>query len=103
MGDATWLLLAGLLIGKQVGILLFGWIATKPLWLGIPREMRVVDLDVTGCVVAIGFTVSVFVASVALDPNATQDLEKTAALFRFAVAILSITFGKIRRVPKMPA
>ncbi|MCL4166653.1 UNVERIFIED_CONTAM: hypothetical protein GTU68_008019, partial [Idotea baltica] len=60
IGDATWLVLAGLLIGKPVGILLFGWIAARPLGLGLPQGMRIIDLVVIGCVAAIGFTVSLF-------------------------------------------
>ncbi len=62
IGDATWLVLAGLIIGKPLGILVFGWIAAKPLGLGIPEGMRIIDLVVIGCVAAIGFTVSLFVA-----------------------------------------
>lgn len=103
MGDATWLVLAGLLIGKPVGIFLFGWIAAKPLRLGIPQGMRLIDLVVIGCVAAIGFTVSLFVASVAFEPGATQDAAKMGALFSFAAALVSIMAGKITRVQKMPA
>ncbi|MEM9843990.1 MAG: Na+/H+ antiporter NhaA [Pseudomonadota bacterium] len=103
MGDATWLVLAGLLIGKPIGIFLFGWIAAKPLRLGIPQGMRLIDLVVIGCVAAIGFTVSLFVASVAFEPGATQDAAKMGALFSFAAALVSIMAGKITRVQKMPA
>ena len=103
MGDATWLVLAGLLIGKPIGIFLFGWIAAKPLRLGIPQGMRLIDLVVIGCVAAIGFTVSLFVASVAFEPGATQDAAKMGALFSFAAALVYIMAGKITRVQKMPA
>ena len=103
MGDATWLVLAGLLIGKPVGILIFGWIAAVPLRLGIPAGMRIIDLVVIGCVAAIGFTVSLFVASVAFDPGPVQDAAKMGALFSFAAAIISIVAGKICRVEKQNA
>jgi NhaA family Na+:H+ antiporter len=100
MGDATWLVLAGLLIGKPVGIFVFGWIAAKPLGLGIPQGMRIIDLVVIGCVAAIGFTVSLFVASVAFEPGPVQDAAKMGALFSFAAAAISIVVGKITRVQK---
>jgi NhaA family Na+:H+ antiporter len=100
MGAATWLVLAGLLIGKPVGIFLFGWIAARPLGLGIPEGMRIIDLVVVGCVAAIGFTVSLFVASVAFDAGPVQDAAKMGALFSFAAAIVSIAVGKITRVEK---
>ncbi|MBP0482760.1 Na+/H+ antiporter NhaA [Sagittula salina] len=100
MGAATWLVLAGLLIGKPVGIFLFGWIAAVPLRLGIPEGMRLIDLVVIGCVAAIGFTVSLFVASVAFDAGPVQDAAKMGALFSFAGAIVSIVAGKLTRVEK---
>ncbi len=100
IGDATWLVLAGLLIGKPVGILLFGWIAARPLGLGIPLGMRIIDLVVIGCVAAIGFTVSLFVASVAFDAGPVQDAAKMGALFSFFAALISIVVGKLLRVEK---
>lgn len=100
MGPATWLVLAGLLIGKPIGIFIFGWIAAKPLGLGLPAGMRLIDLVVIGCVAAIGFTVSLFVASVAFDAGPVQDAAKMGALFSFAAAIVSIVVGKLTRVQK---
>ncbi|MBS0125923.1 Na+/H+ antiporter NhaA [Thetidibacter halocola] len=100
MGDATWLVLAGLLIGKPVGIFLFGWVAAVPMRLGIPQAMRLVDLGVIGCVAGIGFTVSLFVASVAFDTGPVQDAAKMGALFSFTAAIVSIMVGKLTRVQK---
>ena len=100
MGDATWLVLAGLLIGKPVGILLMGWIAAVPLKLGIPAGMRIIDLVVIGCVAAIGFTVSLFVASVAFETGPVQDAAKMGALFSFAAAAISLIAGRLFRVQK---
>lgn len=100
MGDATWLVLAGLIIGKPVGILIFGWVAAVPLKLGIPEGMRIIDLVVIGCVAAIGFTVSLFVASVAFEAGPVQDAAKMGALFSFGAAAISIIAGKVCRVEK---
>ena len=100
IGPATWLVLAGLLIGKPLGIFLFGWFAARVLRLGLPEGMRIVDLIVIGCVAAIGFTVSLFVASVAFDGGSVQDAAKMGALFSFAAAIISFTVGKLLRVEK---
>ena len=100
IGPATLLVLAGLLIGKPLGIFLFGWFAARVLHLGLPEGMRIVDLIVIGCVAAIGFTVSLFVASVAFDGGSVQDAAKMGALFSFAAAIISFTVGKLLRVEK---
>ncbi|MCY4305028.1 MAG: Na+/H+ antiporter NhaA [Aestuariivita sp.] len=100
IGNATWLVLAGLLIGKPVGILLFGWLAANPLKFGMPKGMRIIDLVIIGFVAAIGFTVSLFVASVAFEPGPIQDAAKMGALISFIAAIISVIAGKIFRVQK---
>ena len=99
-GSATWLVLAGLLIGKPVGILLFGWFAAHPLKFGLPEGMRIIDLVIIGFVAAIGFTVSLFIASVAFEPGLIQDAAKMGALISFIAAIVSLIAGKICRVEK---
>ncbi len=91
----TWLVLAGLLIGKPAGILLFGWIAARRMGFGLPIGMRIVDLFVIGCVAAIGFTVAIFVASVAFDSGAVQDAAKMGALLSFGAAVISIVAGRL--------
>lgn len=106
IGSPTWLVLAGLLVGKPFGVLLFGWIAAKPLGLGLPKGMRIIDLFVIGCVAAIGFTVSLFIASVAFTGDAmlgdipVRDAAKMGALFSFAAAIIAIVAGKVTGVVK---
>lgn len=101
IGAPTWLVLLGLLIGKPVGIFLFGWFAAKVLRLGLPEGMRNSDLVVVGCVAAIGFTVALFVASVAFPAGAVQDAAKMGALFSFGAAIVSVIAGKLFRVRKV--
>ncbi|WP_281826752.1 Na+/H+ antiporter NhaA [Jannaschia rubra] len=100
ISEPTWLVLAGLIIGKPLGILLFGYIGAHTLKLGLPEGMRTIDLFVIGCVAAIGFTVSLFVASVAFDPGPVQDAAKMGALLSFFAAVLSILAGKLTRVQK---
>ena len=100
--DATWLVLAGLIIGKPFGILLFGWFAAGPMRLGLPEGMRVIDLFVIGCVAAIGFTVSLFIATVAFESGPVQDAAKMGALLSFFAAIISFAAGIITRVEKQP-
>lgn len=106
IGSPTWLVLAGLLIGKPIGILIFGWVAAHPLRLGLPSGMRTIDLFVIGCVAAIGFTVSLFIASVAFDNSVVveginvQEAAKMGALLSFFAAVVSIVAGKLCRVER---
>ncbi len=101
ISEATWLVLGGLLIGKPIGIALFGILGAHVLKLGLPAGMRTIDLVVIGFVAAIGFTVSLFVASVAFDPGPVQDAAKMGALLSFFAAVVSIVAGKMLRVQKV--
>lgn len=103
MGDATWLVLAGLVIGKPVGILTLGWIAAYPLRLGLPHGMTTGDLFVMGCVAGIGFTVSLFVASVAFDQGSLRDAAEMGALLSFSAAAIAMAMAKLIGVERRPA
>ncbi|MGR3434972.1 MAG: Na+/H+ antiporter NhaA [Shimia sp.] len=103
IGAATWLVLAGLLVGKPLGILAFGWVAARPMGLGLPAGMRIVDLVVIGFVAAIGFTVSLFVASVAFDAGPVQDAAKMGALLSFFAAAVALAVGRATRIQKIEA
>ncbi|MGB5838311.1 MAG: Na+/H+ antiporter NhaA, partial [Albidovulum sp.] len=103
ISEPTWLVLLGLIIGKPLGIFLFGWFAAYPMGLGLPKGMRSIDLVVVGCIAAIGFTVALFVASVAFPAGPVQDAAKMGALFSFGAAIISLIAGKLCRVQKVSA
>ena len=103
ISEPTWLVLAGLIVGKPLGVFLFGYVGAHMLKFGLPDGMRSVDLVLIGCVAAIGFTVSLFVASVAFTPGPIQDAAKMGALFSFAAAAISIVAGKMARVRKQHA
>lgn len=100
IGEATWLVLAGLLIGKPLGVFTFGWIAARPLGFGLPNGMRMAELAIIGFVAAIGFTFSLFIAAVAFDPGPVQDAAKMGALLSLGTAVIAILAGKWARVQK---
>ena len=100
IGDATWLVLAGLIIGKPVGIFLLGWLAAGPLGLGLPEGMRPSHLVVIGFIAAIGFTVSLFISAVAFGPGPVQDAAKMGALLSFGAVGLSLVAGRVFKVEK---
>ena len=100
ISEPTWLVFFGLLIGKPAGIFLMGWIAARPMGLGLPDGMNLRDLFVLGCVAAIGFTVALFVASVAFDPGPVQHAAKTGALFSFAASVVALVAGRLMRIEK---
>ena len=63
--------------------------------------MTYADIFVLGMVAGIGFTVSLFVATVAFDPGAVQDAAKMGALLSFAAAIISIILGVLFKIKKV--
>jgi NhaA family Na+:H+ antiporter len=101
ISEPTWLVFFGLIIGKPVGIAIMGWIAAYPLRFGLPQGMRTIDLVVVGCVAAIGFTVALFVASVAFPGGPVQDAAKMGALFSFGAALISLAAGRLCKVEKV--
>ena len=103
IGAPTWLVLAGLLIGKPFGVLAFGYLGAHTFKLGLPEGMKTRDLFVIGCVAAIGFTVSLFIAAVAFPPGEVQAAAKMGALLSFAAAAISIIAGKLLSVEKQEA
>ena len=100
IGDATWLVLAGLIIGKPIGIFFMGWLAAGPMGLGLPEGMRLNHLIVIGFIAAIGFTVSLFISAVAFGPGPVQDAAKMGALFSFGAVFLSLLAGRVFKVEK---
>ena len=101
IAEPTWLVLLGLIIGKPLGIFLFGWAAVRLLGLGLPQGMRLSDLVVVGCVAAIGFTVALFVASVAFPLGPVQDAAKMGALLSFGAALIALIAGRVFAVEKV--
>jgi NhaA family Na+:H+ antiporter len=99
-GEPTWMVLGGLIIGKPVGIFLMGMLAAKVLGLGLPDGMKPKDLWVLGCVAAIGFTVALFVTTVAFPAGLAQEAAKMGAVFSFAGAIIAIAMGRILKVER---
>jgi NhaA family Na+:H+ antiporter len=87
VGAPTLLVLAGLLLGKPLGVLLLGWAAARSL--GLPEGMGTRDVLVVGAIASMGFTVALFVAGVAFPEGATQDAAKLGALLSVAGAAVA--------------
>ena len=58
---------AGLALGKPIGIVLFAWFATKLGVASLPREVNWMIMLGGGCLAGIGFTMSIFIGSLALE------------------------------------
>ena len=63
IGDVTWAIAAGLLLGKFFGIYLFTWLAVKTGIAGMPRGMTWKTTAGVSLLGGIGFTVSLFITN----------------------------------------
>ncbi len=82
--------LAGLLIGKPLGIAGFTWITVKLGWAELPEELSMPHIFGVGLLGGIGFTMSIFVADLgfASQPNDLL-MAKTGILLASAIAGLA--------------
>ncbi|MEJ2210355.1 MAG: Na+/H+ antiporter NhaA, partial [Anaerolineae bacterium] len=79
-------IILGLLLGKSVGITLFSWLAVKAGIADLPYGVNWRQLFATSWLAAIGFTMSLFIASSAFEEPALLDLAKTSILFASMLA-----------------
>ncbi|MCB0354803.1 MAG: Na+/H+ antiporter NhaA [Bdellovibrionales bacterium] len=65
LSSVTWGVALGLLIGKQVGIFAFSYIACRLGWAVLPYRTTFLQLYGVSCLGGIGFTMSLFIAGLA--------------------------------------
>jgi len=94
VGPLTWLILLSLVIGKTVGVTLFGWLAVR-LGFPLPDRMDVGALLMAGFVAALGLTVALFVAGAAFTDAALLGEAKMGALLSGFVGLVAIAVGRL--------
>ena len=93
-GGPTWIVLLALLAGKPIGIFLSGLLGTKLLRLELSDGIRPREIFVIGCAAGIGFTVALFVTTVAFEKGPVQEAAKLGALASCSAA--AVTFAAAR-------
>ena len=79
----------GLLIGKQIGIFGFGWLAIKTGVATMPEGVNWRMLHALSLLAAIGFTMSLFIGNLAFLDGATVDQVKIGVLSGSVIAALA--------------
>ena len=79
-------IIAGLVIGKQVGITLFSWLAVRLGFAELPKGIRWVQIYATGWLGGIGFTMSLFIANLAFSEADLVDVAKLGILVASVLA-----------------
>ena len=96
VGTGTALVLVALILGKSLGIMIFTKIGLV-FGLKLPEGLEFRDIKVLATVAGIGFTVSLFVATVAFLPGPIQDQVKMGALLSILAAPIAIAQYKLQR------
>lgn len=73
-------IIAGLFIGKPLGICLASYWMIKRKWAQLPNQTSWHQMIGAGILAGIGFTMSIFISMLAFSETATQDIAKLAVL-----------------------
>ena len=96
IGPGTYYVLAGLLLGKPIGILLCSG-AARLIGGRLPPGLHVRDVAIVGIAAAVGFTVSLFFATAAFPAGAALNETKMGALLSFVAAPLALLAARVLR------
>jgi len=82
----AWGILIGLVVGKPFGILGFSWLAVRLRIAQLPNAVNWRQIAAVGMLAGIGFTVSIFISSLAFDSDLYLAEAKTAVLVASLIA-----------------
>ena len=74
-------IITGLFLGKQVGVMFSTWIAVKLKFSPLPAKSNWFEVYFAACLSGIGFTMSLFIGSLAFEDEVRRDLVKIGVLF----------------------
>lgn len=98
-GEASWVaagILVGLVVGKPLGVLGAAWIATRAGIASLPMGVQWSHMVGVGFLAGIGFTMSLFIASLGFGESALLESAKTGILGASLIAAI-VGFLLLRR------
>ena len=88
--------IVGLVVGKPVGVMCFSWLAVRARAAVLPSGVRWSGVMVVGLVAGIGFTMALFIATLAFPPGPLIDVAKLGILLASLIAgVLGLTTGRL--------
>ncbi len=91
-------IMAGLVLGKPVGILLLSWLAVKLGWCRLPGDLGWRHVLGAGLLGGIGFTMSIFITNLAFAGQADVVTASKIAILAASLAAGMLGFGWLRLV-----
>ncbi len=89
-------IILGLVLGKQIGVTGFSWIAIKSGWADLPDGVRWPHIWGASCLAGVGFTMSLFITELAFDDPSHVGKAKLGILVASLVAGI-LGYGILRR------
>ena len=96
----AWGVFFGLVVGKPLGIVAFSWAAVRLGLANLPNHVSWRLIAAVGLLAGIGFTVSIFISSLAFNNDALLTQAKAAVLGASVVAGIGGFIGLRRSIPK---
>ena len=95
-------IICGLVVGKPLGIWLFAWVAVKLKIAELPASMNFTQIGAVGMLAGVGFTMALFISTLAFPDPALIEIAKTGVLIgSLTSAVLgSLILFVITRNPK---
>ena len=94
----AWGIFIGLVIGKPLGVVAASYAASKAKVADLPEGAELTKIIATGSAAGIGFTVALFIADLAFDDLALQNIAVVAVIVASVVsALMSTLFFKLSR------
>jgi Na+:H+ antiporter, NhaA family len=93
-------ILLGLVLGKQIGILLFSWLAVRSRRAALPDGVTWAQIYGGACLAGVGFTMSLFITDLAFDDERVVTEAKLAIL---AASLVAAVWGSVilhRHLPR---
>jgi NhaA family Na+:H+ antiporter len=94
VGPMTWIVLISLVVGKSLGVSLFGLLAER-MGFELPQGMSRIDLAAAGFIASIGLTVALFVAGAAYLEPGLQGQAKMGALLSGGLGLVAVALGRL--------
>lgn len=90
-----------LVVGKPLGVILSSYVLLKLKWCELPSDVGWAGIVLVGLLAGIGFTMSIFIASLAFDDPALLAASKLSVLCASgAAAVLGLSWIWMRRLIK---
>lgn len=88
--------LVALVLGKPLGVISVSWLAVRLGWCRLPPDVTWTGVGLIGLLAGIGFTMSIFIATLAFDDENLLSVSKLGVLLASVLAgILGLAWGKL--------